>query len=49
MGSGVVAFELWNAGSIVVAHGLCCPVACGILVPGPEADPVGLSYGQADS
>ena len=26
--------------SVVMAHGLRCPVACGILVPGPEVKPV---------
>ena len=31
---------LWCAGfSLVVAHGLSCPVACGILVPQPGIEP----------
>ena len=29
-----------RAGSVVVAHGLSCPVACGILVPRPGIEPV---------
>ena len=27
-------------GSVVVAHGLSCPAACGILVPPPEIEPM---------
>ena len=26
----VAAHELYGTGSVVVAHGLCCPAACGI-------------------
>ena len=31
---------LWHMGSVVVVHGLSCPVACGILVPGSGIKPV---------
>ena len=30
VGSLLAAPRLWGTGSIVVAHGLCCPSACGI-------------------
>ena len=30
VGSEVMAHGLQSAGSVVVVHGLCCPVACGI-------------------
>ena len=30
---GCVESQLWHAGSVVVAHRLGCPTACGILVP----------------
>ena len=29
-----------QAGSVVVAHGLSCPMACGILVPQPGMEPM---------
>ena len=38
--SVVVTLGLWSAGSVVVAHGLRCPVACGFLVPRPAIGPV---------
>ena len=31
---------LWGTGSVVVAHGLRCPVACGFFVPRPAIGPV---------
>ena len=31
---------LWGTGSVVVAHGLRCPVACGFFVPRPATGPV---------
>ena len=30
---------MWCTGSVVVAHGLICPAACGILVPRPGIEP----------
>ena len=36
----VVAHGLWNTGSVVVARGLRCTAACGILVPQPGIKPV---------
>ena len=33
---GARAQQLQHTGSVVAAHGLSCPVACGILVPRPE-------------
>ena len=32
-----------RAGSVVVARGLSCPAACGILVPRPGIDPASLA------
>ena len=37
---GTRAFWLWSAGSVVAAHGLSCPTACGILVPRPGIKPM---------
>ena len=34
------ALQLWHKGSVVAAHGLSCPAACGILVPRPGIEPV---------
>jgi len=31
---------LWHAGSLVVVHGLSCPVACGILIPRQSIKPM---------
>ena len=31
--------SLWQMDSLVVVHGLSCPVACGILVPRPGIEP----------
>ena len=36
---GTQDLQLWHAGSVVVALGLSCPVACGILVPRPGIEP----------
>ena len=38
--SGTWAHELWHVGSLVVASGLSCPAACGILVPSRGIEPV---------
>ena len=46
-GSVVVACVLQSAGSVVVAHGLSCSVACGIL-PDQGSNPCPLHW-QADS
>ena len=32
-----------RVGSVVVVHGLSCPVACGILVPRPGIEPTSLA------
>ena len=37
---GMWALSLRCAGSVVVAHRLSCPTACGILVPQPGIEPV---------
>ena len=37
---GTRALALRRASSVVVARGLSCPTACGILVPQPEIEPV---------
>ena len=34
---------LWHLGSVVMAHGLSCPVAWRILVPPPGIEPVSLA------
>ena len=39
----VLAQRLQSVGSVVVAHGLSCSVACGILVPGPGIEPMFLA------
>ena len=39
MGSIIAAPGLWSTGSIVVAHGLSCPAACGIF-PDQGSNPV---------
>ena len=36
---GMQDLSLWHTGSLVVAHGLSCPEACGILVPRPGIEP----------
>ena len=36
---GTRALSLRHASSVVVACGLCCPLACGILVPQPGIEP----------
>ena len=36
---GTWALQLRQVGSVVVARGLSCPAACGILVPRPEIEP----------
>ena len=36
---GMWDLSLWCAGSVVVAHGLSCPAARGILVPQPGIEP----------
>ena len=33
------ALSLRRVSSVVVAHGLCCPAACGVLVPRPRIEP----------
>ena len=45
--SVVVARGLQSAGSVVVAHGLSCPAACGIF-PDQDSNPCGLPW-QTDS
>ena len=43
MGSFLAVHGLSSCGtkaSVVVAHGLSCPVACRILVPGPGIEPM---------
>ena len=37
---GTRALSLRHANSVVVAHGLSCPAACGILVPRPGISPM---------
>ena len=39
-GSYCGAWALECVDSVVVAHGLRCPLVCGILVPGPRIEPV---------
>ena len=39
-GSCCGAWALECVDSVVVAHGLRCPLVCGILVPGPRIEPV---------
>ena len=36
---GMQELSLQHTGSLVVAHGLSCPTACGILVPRPGIEP----------